>query len=65
MRSFTNFKNGTAILEHVLTQLILYYERFLAILKQRPFKKAGGWEDLVDKHQVMNAVKKMHKAMIF
>ena len=34
MRSFPNFKNGTAILQEALTQLVLYYERFVALLKQ-------------------------------
>jgi hypothetical protein len=34
MRSFPNFQNGTAILQEALTQLVLYYERFVALLKQ-------------------------------
>jgi hypothetical protein len=65
MRSFANFKNGTAVLQHALSQLVSVYERFLEILKQKPFKKPGGYEDLVDRHQVFNAAKKMHKAMAF
>eukprot|EP00658_Telonema_sp_P-2_P073901 TRINITY_DN6303_c0_g1_i7.p1 TRINITY_DN6303_c0_g1~~TRINITY_DN6303_c0_g1_i7.p1 ORF type:complete len:514 (+),score=140.51 TRINITY_DN6303_c0_g1_i7:632-2173(+) len=33
MKYFTNFKNGMDILKHVLTQLLLYYTRFLDIIK--------------------------------
>lgn len=62
MKTFTNFKNGTAILQTSLTQLVIIYERFLAILKNPPFKKAGGWSDLVDNHVVRVEVKK-HKSM--
>eukprot|EP00041_Stephanoeca_diplocostata_P036773 m.1355056 g.1355056 ORF g.1355056 m.1355056 type:complete len:700 (-) comp24932_c0_seq37:2552-4651(-) len=60
MKSFTNFKNGTAILQAALTQLVVYYERYIAILKSPPFKRPGGWPDLIDRHHVMVEVKK-HK----
>lgn len=60
MKTFTNFKNGTAILQTTLTQLVVIYERFLAILKNPPFKKPGGWNEVVDNHVVRVEVKK-HK----
>ncbi len=65
MHSFANFKNGTAVLQHSLSHLVGYYDRFLEILKQKPFKRPGGYEDLVDRHQLYAAAKKMHKAMAF
>eukprot|EP00051_Salpingoeca_urceolata_P032791 m.17456 g.17456 ORF g.17456 m.17456 type:complete len:709 (+) comp5458_c0_seq1:1117-3243(+) len=60
MRSFTNFKTGTGILQEVLTQLVVYYERFLAILKQKPYRETS-WAGLIDRHQVMVEVKKHNK----
>eukprot|EP00040_Diaphanoeca_grandis_P031827 m.191310 g.191310 ORF g.191310 m.191310 type:complete len:698 (+) comp32425_c0_seq1:236-2329(+) len=60
MKTFTNFKNGTAILQTSLAHLVLMYDRFLAILKNPPFKRNGGWPDLIDKHLVKVEVKK-HK----
>ena len=42
MRSFTNFQNGTAILQEALTQLVLYYEKFTAILKKVRVAATGG-----------------------
>ncbi|EDQ85829.1 uncharacterized protein MONBRDRAFT_34071 [Monosiga brevicollis MX1] len=60
MRSFTNFENGTAILQEALTQLVVYYEKFTAILKKAPFAQASSWKNLVDRHQLMVEVKK-HK----
>jgi hypothetical protein len=59
MTTFSNFMNGTAILQAALTQLVMTYDRFSTILKQPPFKRAGGWgPDLIDKHHVMVEVKK-------
>lgn len=63
MVSFTNFENGTAILQRVLTELVLLYDRFLAILKAPPFKRPGGWPDMIDRHHVMLEVKK-HAVLI-
>ena len=62
MRCFTNFKNGTAILQTALTQLVVVYERFSTILKQAPFKRPGGWMDLINMHHVTVEVKK-HKTV--
>lgn len=62
MRSFPNFRNGTGILQEVLTELILIYERFLTILKTPPFKRPDGWPDVVDVHQLMVEVKRYKSA---
>ncbi|EGD74267.1 hypothetical protein PTSG_06276 [Salpingoeca rosetta] len=61
MLSFTNFKNGRLILQEALTQLVVYYEKFLALLKKPALRRAGGWPDLVDRHHLLVEVKK-HKA---
>ncbi|XP_065185383.1 vacuolar protein sorting-associated protein 52 homolog [Sycon ciliatum] len=59
MRSFSNFKNGQAILQAVLTQLIQYYHRFTKILSQPPFATMAGLRSqLVNIHHVMVEVKK-------
>ncbi|XP_065919051.1 vacuolar protein sorting-associated protein 52 homolog isoform X2 [Dysidea avara] len=58
MRTFTNFKNGTAILQGALMQLIQYYHRFTKLLSQSPFKELGVKGDLINIHHVMVEVKK-------
>lgn len=60
MRSFTNFKNGTQILQGALTQLIQYYHRFHKVLSQRPFANLPIRSELINIHNVMVEVKK-HK----
>ncbi|XP_041069183.1 vacuolar protein sorting-associated protein 52 homolog isoform X1 [Carcharodon carcharias] len=60
MRSFTNFKNGTGIIQGALTQLIQYYHRFHKVLSQPPFKNLPVRSDLINIHHLMVEVKK-HK----
>ncbi|XP_060706512.1 vacuolar protein sorting-associated protein 52 homolog isoform X2 [Hemiscyllium ocellatum] len=60
MRSFTNFKNGTGIIQGALTQLIQYYHRFHKVLSQPPFKTLPVRSDLINIHHLMVEVKK-HK----
>ncbi|XP_006823647.1 vacuolar protein sorting-associated protein 52 homolog, partial [Saccoglossus kowalevskii] len=60
MRSFTNFKNGTNILQGALTQLIQYYHQFQKVLSQNPFKNMPIRSELINIHHVMVEVKK-HK----
>ncbi|XP_064616275.1 vacuolar protein sorting-associated protein 52 homolog [Liolophura sinensis] len=60
MRSFTNFKNGTQILQAALTQLIQYYHRFQKVLSQTPFRSLQIRNELINIHHVMVEVKK-HK----
>ncbi|ESP04479.1 hypothetical protein LOTGIDRAFT_223857 [Lottia gigantea] len=58
MRAFTNFKNGTQILQGALTQLIQYYHRFQKVLSQGPFKNLQIRNELINIHHVMVEVKK-------
>ncbi|XP_071501789.1 vacuolar protein sorting-associated protein 52 homolog [Diadema antillarum] len=60
MRSFTNFKNGTSILQGALTQLIQYYHRFQKVLSQNPLKGMAVRGELINIHHLMVEVKK-HK----
>lgn len=58
MRAFTNFKNGTQILQGALTQLIQYYHRFQKVLSQGPFRNMQIRNELINIHHVMVEVKK-------
>ncbi|CAF0734135.1 unnamed protein product [Brachionus calyciflorus] len=60
MRSFTNFKNGQAILQATLTQLIQYYHRFHKILSHNCFKYVSGRNEMLSIHHLMAEIKK-HK----
>ncbi|KAJ8299910.1 hypothetical protein KUTeg_021429, partial [Tegillarca granosa] len=53
MRAFTNFKNGTQILQGALTQLIQYYHRFQKVLSQGPFRNMQIRNELINIHHVM------------
>eukprot|EP00048_Salpingoeca_helianthica_P024708 m.34679 g.34679 ORF g.34679 m.34679 type:complete len:710 (+) comp9546_c0_seq3:57-2186(+) len=64
MRSFSNFKVGTVVLQEVLTQLVVYYERFLTILRQPGIaKRTGTFSDLIDRHHIIVEVKKHKPAL--
>jgi len=58
MTTFTNFKNGTNILQAALTQLIQYYHRFQKILSQAPFKSLAVRSELLNIHHLMVEAKK-------
>uniref|UniRef100_A0A8D2IUS5 Vacuolar protein sorting-associated protein 52 homolog n=1 Tax=Varanus komodoensis TaxID=61221 RepID=A0A8D2IUS5_VARKO len=60
MRSFTNFKNGTSIIQGALTQLIQYYHRFHKVLAMPPLKALPVRSELLNIHHLMVEVKK-HK----
>ncbi|NXK01461.1 VPS52 protein, partial [Corythaixoides concolor] len=60
MRSFSNFKNGTGIIQGALTQLIQYYHRFHKILAQPPLRSLPARADLINIHHLMVELKK-HK----
>uniref|UniRef100_UPI0037E78D34 vacuolar protein sorting-associated protein 52 homolog isoform X2 n=1 Tax=Semicossyphus pulcher TaxID=241346 RepID=UPI0037E78D34 len=60
MRSFTNFKNGTSIIQGALTQLIQYYHGFHKILNQPTFRSMAARSELINLHHLMVEVKK-HK----
>eukprot|EP00116_Pleurobrachia_bachei_P011064 sb/3471326/ len=58
MKCFTNFNNGTVILQSALTKMIQYYNRFQKILGQAPYKTLPVRAELVNVHHVMVEVKK-------
>ncbi|KAL1422907.1 hypothetical protein MTO96_021628 [Rhipicephalus appendiculatus] len=58
MQTFTNFKNGTNILQAALMQLIQYYHRFQKVLSQAPFKQLTVRSELLNIHHLMVEVKK-------
>ncbi|XP_015927404.1 vacuolar protein sorting-associated protein 52 homolog [Parasteatoda tepidariorum] len=58
MTTFTNFKNGTNILQAALTQLIQYYHRFQKIVNQHPFKSLPIRSELLNIHNIMVEAKK-------
>ncbi|XP_054663648.1 vacuolar protein sorting-associated protein 52 homolog [Grus americana] len=60
MRSFSNFKNGTGIIQGALTQLIQYYHRFHKVLAQPPLRSLPARADLINIHHLMVELKK-HK----
>ncbi|XP_026096985.1 vacuolar protein sorting-associated protein 52 homolog isoform X1 [Carassius auratus] len=60
MRSFTNFKNGTSIIQGALTQLIQYYHGFHKVLSQPTFRSLAVRSELINIHHLMVEVKK-HK----
>lgn len=60
MRSFTNFKSGTQILQAALTQLIQIYHRLQKIMSQAPFRNWPIKNELINIHNIMVEVKK-HK----
>uniref|UniRef100_A0A672FJ28 Vacuolar protein sorting-associated protein 52 homolog n=1 Tax=Salarias fasciatus TaxID=181472 RepID=A0A672FJ28_SALFA len=60
MRSFTNFKNGTSIIQGALTQLIQYYHGFHKVLNQPPLRSLAVRSELINLHHLMVEVKK-HK----
>ncbi|XP_065715882.1 vacuolar protein sorting-associated protein 52 homolog isoform X1 [Patagioenas fasciata] len=60
MRSFSNFKNGTSIIQGALTQLIQYYHRFHKVLAQPPLRALPARADLINIHHLMVELKK-HK----
>ncbi|XP_077051695.1 vacuolar protein sorting-associated protein 52 homolog [Siphateles boraxobius] len=60
MRSFTNFKNGTSIIQGALTQLIQYYHGFHKVLSQPTLRSLAVRSELINLHHLMVEVKK-HK----
>jgi hypothetical protein len=60
MQAFANFKNGTAILQLALGQLIQYYHRFSKVLSQHPYKSLAVRSEITNIHHLMVEIKK-HK----
>jgi len=60
MRTFTNFKNGQAILQASLTQLLQYYRRFQNVLSHNSFRNLNAKSEMLSIHHLMVEIKK-HK----
>ena len=60
MRSFTNFRAGTQILQAALTNLIQFYHRFQKVMSLSPFRNWPIKSELINIHNIMVEVKK-HK----
>ncbi|KFO23116.1 Vacuolar protein sorting-associated protein 52 like protein [Fukomys damarensis] len=60
MRSFTNFRNGTSIIQGALTQLIQVYHRFHRVLSQPQLRALPARAELINIHHLMVELKK-HK----
>ncbi|XP_039580852.1 vacuolar protein sorting-associated protein 52 homolog [Passer montanus] len=60
MRSFSNFRIGTGIIQAALTQLIQVYHRFQKVLEQPPLRALPARADLINIHHLMVELKK-HK----
>uniref|UniRef100_A0A0N5AMR6 Vacuolar protein sorting-associated protein 52 homolog n=1 Tax=Syphacia muris TaxID=451379 RepID=A0A0N5AMR6_9BILA len=58
VRSFTNFKNGSNILQATFTQLIQYYHRFNKVLTHEVFADSSVLKELVNIHHIMVEIKK-------
>ena len=55
---FPNFKNGTNILQQILTTFVQYYHRFHKILSLAVFANSQCKKQLMNVHQLMVEVKK-------
>uniref|UniRef100_A0A915Q7R8 Vacuolar protein sorting-associated protein 52 homolog n=1 Tax=Setaria digitata TaxID=48799 RepID=A0A915Q7R8_9BILA len=58
VRSFTNFKNGTNILQVTFTQIVQYYHRFSKVLSNEVFAENAVLKELVNIHHIMVEIKK-------
>ncbi|KAI6226931.1 Vacuolar protein sorting-associated protein 52-like protein [Aphelenchoides besseyi] len=59
LKSFTNFKNGTNILQMAFTQFINYYQRFTKILNHDAFRSnPHATNELVGAQQIISELKK-------
>ncbi|VDK83209.1 unnamed protein product [Onchocerca ochengi] len=58
VRSFTNFKNGTNILQVTFTQFVQYYHRFSKVLSHEVFAENTVLKELVNIHHIMVEIKK-------
>uniref|UniRef100_A0A1I7ZIC9 Vacuolar protein sorting-associated protein 52 homolog n=1 Tax=Steinernema glaseri TaxID=37863 RepID=A0A1I7ZIC9_9BILA len=58
LTSFTNFKNGTNILQAAFTQLVQYYHRFSKVLSHEAFTECAVRNELINIHHIMVELKK-------
>lgn len=58
LQSFTNFKNGTNILQTAFSQFIQYYQRFNRVLSHETFSECTVKQELVNVHHIAMELKK-------
>ncbi|KAK6746746.1 hypothetical protein RB195_000172 [Necator americanus] len=58
VKSFTNFKNGTNILQAVFTQLVQYVQRFSKLVSHEIFRDNPSRNDMVNIHHILVELKK-------
>uniref|UniRef100_A0A183G0C4 Vacuolar protein sorting-associated protein 52 homolog n=1 Tax=Heligmosomoides polygyrus TaxID=6339 RepID=A0A183G0C4_HELPZ len=58
VKSFTNFKNGTNILQAVFTQLVQYVQRFSKLVSHEIFRDNPARNDMVNIHHILVELKK-------
>ena len=59
LQSFTNFREGGAIFQEILSQMLHYYNRFHKLMSNPPFKSLHLKADLLSNHQLMVEVRKL------
>ncbi|CAJ0585461.1 unnamed protein product, partial [Mesorhabditis spiculigera] len=58
VKSFTNFKNGTTILQSAFTQFVSMYQRFVKMAGHDAFRECPARNDLINIHHIMIELKK-------
>ncbi len=62
MKYFSNFRNGMEILKQVLTQLLLYYTRFIEIIKRGCARPPSCAIDIVTTQEILYEIKKYSRS---
>ncbi|OQS06163.1 vacuolar protein sorting-associated protein [Thraustotheca clavata] len=62
MKFFSNFRNGMEILKQVLTQLLLYYTRFIDIVKRSWARPPSFSNDIVTTQEILYEIKKYSRS---
>uniref|UniRef100_K3WUL5 Vacuolar protein sorting-associated protein 52 A n=1 Tax=Globisporangium ultimum (strain ATCC 200006 / CBS 805.95 / DAOM BR144) TaxID=431595 RepID=K3WUL5_GLOUD len=62
MKYFSNFRNGMEILKQVLTQLLLYYTRFIEIVKKSYQRPPPFGNDIVTTQEILYEIKKYSRS---
>ncbi|CAK4089947.1 unnamed protein product [Aphanomyces euteiches] len=62
MKYFSNFRNGMEILKQVLTQLLLYYTRFIELVKKSWTRPPSFSNDIVTTQEILYEIKKYSRS---
>ncbi|RHY22316.1 hypothetical protein DYB32_009536, partial [Aphanomyces invadans] len=62
MKYFSNFRNGMEILKQVLTQLLLYYTRFVDVVKKSWARPPSFSNDIVTTQEILYEIKKYSRS---